>query len=166
MYLLAKKRRSRQRERTEIPNSSLCSVPTEDEAPRDHLRASAKTRETVALPLVAAWRRVVRFANGYQDSAVSARRNPVQEFTLGWNDYTTGGSPCLSTVNAQGEKCVVFPGATPIIGKADQLTGTGTVTVPASLLLQLSGTDTDGRPLEQPAVKGGALLQRDGVLVR
>ena len=37
---------------------------------------------------------VCRFANGYQDSAASARWNPVSGFTFGWNDYTLGGSPC------------------------------------------------------------------------
>jgi hypothetical protein len=97
---------------------------------------------------------VWRFANGYQDSAVSARWNPVSGFTFGWNDYTTGGTPCEGVTNAQGEKCVVFPGSTPVSGKVDQATGTITLTVPASFLRQLSGTDANGRPLEQPATKG------------
>jgi hypothetical protein len=97
---------------------------------------------------------VWRFANGYQDSAVSARWSPVSGFTFGWNDYTTGGTPCAGVTNAQGEKCVVFPGNTPVAGKVDQATGTITVTVPASVLRQLSGADANGRPLEQPAAKG------------
>jgi len=95
-----------------------------------------------------------RFANGYQDSAVSARWNPVQGFTFGWNDYTTGGTPCLGVTNAQGEKCVVYPGSTPVTGKVDQAAGTITLTVPKTSLRQLSGADADGRPLEQPAAKG------------
>src|SRR5205814_5534408 len=53
---------------------------------------------------------VWKFANGYQDSAASARWSPVSGFTFGWNDYATGGTPCESATNAQGEKCVVFPG--------------------------------------------------------
>ena len=97
---------------------------------------------------------VWRFANGYQDSAASMRWNPLQGFTFGWNDYTTGGSPCLSTTNAQGEKCVVYPGGQPLQGTVDQLTGTITLTVPKSYLRQLGGADADGRPLEQAAAKG------------
>jgi hypothetical protein len=97
---------------------------------------------------------VWRFANGYQDSAASMRWNPLQGFTFGWNDYTTGGSPCLSTANAQGEKCVVYPGGQALQGTVDQLTGTITLSVPKSYLRQLSGTDADGRPLQQAAAKG------------
>jgi hypothetical protein len=97
---------------------------------------------------------VWRFANGYQDSAVSARWNPVQGFTYGWNDYTLGGTPCTGATDAQGEKCVVYPGGTPVQGKVDQATGTITLTVPLSVLRQLSGADSYGRPTEQPAGKG------------
>jgi hypothetical protein len=97
---------------------------------------------------------VWRFANGYQDSAASARWNPVSGFTFGWNDYTLGGSPCVSETSAQGEKCVVYPGGQPLTGKVDQLTGTITLTVPRSYLRQLSGADANGRPLQQPAAAG------------
>jgi hypothetical protein len=97
---------------------------------------------------------VWRFANGYQDSAVSARWNPVSGFSFGWNDYTTGGSPCTGVTNAQGEKCVVYPGTQPVAGTVDQATGTITLTVPRSALRQLSGADANGRPLEQPAAAG------------
>jgi hypothetical protein len=97
---------------------------------------------------------VWRFANGYQDSAASARWNPLTGFTFGWNDYTLGGSPCVSDTSAQGEKCVVYPGSQPLTGKVDQATGTITLTVPRSYLRQLSGTDANGRPLEQPAAAG------------
>ena len=37
---------------------------------------------------------VLRFTNGYQDAAASARWNPVQGFTFGFNDFTTGATPC------------------------------------------------------------------------
>jgi hypothetical protein len=97
---------------------------------------------------------VWRFANGYQDSAASARWSPVTGFTFGWNDYTLGGSPCVSTTAAQGEKCVVYPGNQPLTGQVDQASGTLTLTVPRSYLRQLSGADADGRPLEQPAAAG------------
>jgi hypothetical protein len=99
---------------------------------------------------------VWRFANGYQDSAASARWNPVTGFSFGWNDYTLGGAPCATATGtgAASEKCVVFPGNQPLTGKVDQASGTITLTVPRSYLRQLSGADADGRPLEQPAAAG------------
>jgi hypothetical protein len=99
---------------------------------------------------------VWRFANGYQDSAASARWNPLTGFSFGWNDYTLGASPCAGATSAAGqsEKCVVFPGNQPLTGKVDQATGTITLTVPRTYLRQLSGADADGRPLEQPAAVG------------
>jgi len=97
---------------------------------------------------------VWRFANGYQDAAASARWSPLTGFTFGWNDYTTGGTPCEGVTNAQGEKCEVFPGNQPLTGKVDAVAGTITLTVPRSYLRQLSGADADGRPLEQSAAKG------------
>jgi hypothetical protein len=97
---------------------------------------------------------VWRFANGYQDSAASARWSPLTGFTFGWNDYTTGGSPCVGATNAQGEKCVVYPGGTPVTGTVDQAAGTITLLIPKSSLRRLSGTDADGRPLEAPAASG------------
>jgi hypothetical protein len=99
---------------------------------------------------------VWRFANGYQDSAASARWNPVTGFSFGWNDYTLGGTPCATATGtaAASEKCVVFPGNQPLTGKVDQATGTITLTVPRTYLRQLSGADAAGRPLEQPAAAG------------
>jgi hypothetical protein len=41
-----------------------------------------------------------------------------------------------------------------VAGKVDQAAGTITLTVPATVLRQLSGADANGRPLEQPAAKG------------
>jgi hypothetical protein len=101
---------------------------------------------------------VWRFANGYTDSAASARWNPAQGFTFGWNDYTNGTAPCVGATNVDGEeKCVVYPGGKPLTGKVDQLAGTITLTVPASYLRQLTGADAYGRPLEQAAAKGSRL---------
>src|SRR5439155_24056430 len=97
---------------------------------------------------------VWRFTNGYQESAASARWSPATGFTFGWNDYATGGTPCEGVTNAQGEKCVVYPGNQPLAGSVDPLTGTIKLVVPRSYLRQLSGADAAGRPLEQPAAKG------------
>jgi hypothetical protein len=93
-----------------------------------------------------------RFTNGYTDSAVSARWNPAQGFTFGFDDYTTGGGLCDSLV--PGEKCQVYPGAKPIQGSVNQLAGTITLVVPRSYLRQLSGTDAAARPVELPAGTG------------
>ena len=108
---------------------------------------------------------VWRFANGYQDSAASARWNPVSGFTFGWNDYTTGSTPCVAGTSTE-EKCVVYPGNQPLTGTVDQATGTITLTVPASYLRQLGGADA-ARPAGRAAgCSRRSLLRRNGVLVR
>jgi hypothetical protein len=93
-----------------------------------------------------------RFTNGYTDSAASARWDPVSGFTFGFDDYTTGGSPCESLV--PGEKCQIYPGTKALTGKVDAASGTITLTVPGSYLRQLSGADASGRPLESAAGAG------------
>lgn len=95
---------------------------------------------------------VWRFTNGYTDSGASASWNPVTGFTFAYDDYTTGGGVCESVV--PGEKCQVYPGKTAIQGSADPLTGTIKLVVPRPVLRQLSGTDSAGRPVEQPAAAG------------
>lgn len=108
--------------------------------------------DTGGLSLLWVW----RFANGYQDSAASVRWNPAQGFTFGWNDYAVGSMPCVGATNGVNdeEKCVVYPGDKPLTGTVDQLTGTMTLTIPASYLRQLSGADAAGRPLEAAAAPG------------
>lgn len=97
---------------------------------------------------------VFRFTNGYQDGAASARYNPVQGFTFGYNDYTTADTPCAASAGAT-EKCLAYPGDTPIQGAVDQATGTIRLSVPRYLLRQLSGpTGEEQRPAETPAVVG------------
>ena len=97
---------------------------------------------------------VFRFTNGYQDAAASARWNPVPGFTFGYNDYTLGGTPCESPAGS-GEKCILYPGGTPIQGQVDQTTGTIRLSVPRSLLRALSGGTGPGqRPSELPAIVG------------
>jgi uncharacterized repeat protein (TIGR01451 family) len=98
---------------------------------------------------------VFRFTNGYQDAAASARWNPAQGFTFGYNDYTTGSTPCESSGPVTNEKCIVYPGSTPIQGSVRQSMGEITLTVPASLLRALSGPTGPGqRPSEVPATAG------------
>jgi hypothetical protein len=98
-----------------------------------------------------------RFSNGYQDAAAAARWNPVQGFTFGFNDYTTGLTPCAAAGPAatQSEKCVLYPGGQPIAGDVNQVTGTIRLSVPRFLLHALSGPTGDGqRPAEVPATVG------------
>jgi hypothetical protein len=97
---------------------------------------------------------VFRFTNGYQDAAASARWNAGQGFTFGYNDYTTGSTPCASGSN-NSEKCIVYPGNTPIQGSVDQATGTIKLSLPPELLRALSGPTGPGqRPSEVPATVG------------
>jgi uncharacterized repeat protein (TIGR01451 family) len=94
---------------------------------------------------------VLRFTNGYQDAAASARWSPGGGFTFGYNDYTTGSAQCGST----GEKCLQYPGGTPIQGTVNQSSGTIRFSVPKSLLRALSGGTGPGqRPTESPASVG------------
>jgi uncharacterized repeat protein (TIGR01451 family) len=98
---------------------------------------------------------VFRFTNGFQDAAASARWNAAQGFTFGYNDYTTGSAPCESSGPATNEKCILYPGSTPIQGAVRQSMGEITLTVPASLLRALSGPTGPGqRPSEVPATAG------------
>ncbi|HEX7298419.1 MAG TPA: sialidase family protein [Solirubrobacteraceae bacterium] len=96
---------------------------------------------------------LLRFTNGYQDAAASARWNPAEGFTFGFNDYTTGQSPCVSG-DQSGEKCVLYPGGTQIQGKVDQAAGTIRLSVPRSLLHALGPADANGRPTQVAATAG------------
>jgi hypothetical protein len=113
--------------------------------------------DTGSQSLVWVW----RFGNGYTDAGASAAWNPATGWTFGFDQYATGGGVCDSAV--PGEKCQVYPQGTAISGTADPLTGTITLVVPKSLLRQLSGTDSAGRPLEAPADTGSRFY--DGTAV-
>jgi hypothetical protein len=98
-----------------------------------------------------------RFTNGYQDAAAAARWNPVQGFTFGYNDFTTGITPCAPAgpASSASEKCVLYPGDQPIDGDVNQATGTIRLSVPRSLLRALQGpTGHEQRPDEVPATVG------------
>jgi hypothetical protein len=101
---------------------------------------------------------VWRFTNGYQDVAAAARWNPVQGFTFGYNDFTTGITPCAPAGpgSAASEKCILYPGDQPIEGDVNQTTGTIRLSVPRSLLRGLSTTNLGSgqRPSEVPAGVG------------
>ncbi len=97
---------------------------------------------------------VWRFTNGYQDAAAAVRWNAAQGFTFGYNDFTTGTSPCLGG-DTGGDKCILYPGDQPIEGDVNQTTGTIRLSVPRSLLRALSGPTGPGqRPSEVPAMVG------------
>ncbi len=110
---------------------------------------------TGSLSLLWVW----RFTNGYQDGAASARWNPLQGFTFGYNDYTVAATPCASgPASVVSEKCIVYPGDQPIQGDVNQATGTIRLSVPRFLLRALSGPTGSGqRPAEVPATAGSRL---------
>jgi hypothetical protein len=96
-----------------------------------------------------------RFTNGYQDVGAAARWNAVQGFTFGYNDFTTGSAPCATTGPVTTEKCIVYPGDTPIMGDVDQAKAVIRLNIPRFLLRGLSGTTGPGqRPSEVPAGVG------------
>ena len=98
---------------------------------------------------------VFDFVNGFQASAASARWNPAQGFTFGFNNYTTGSTPCATTGPVTNEKCVIYPGTTPITGQVQRGMGQIVLTVPGSLLRALSGPTGPGqRPTEVAATAG------------
>jgi hypothetical protein len=98
-----------------------------------------------------------RFTNGYQDGAASASWSPTNGWQFGFDDYTTGGTPCSTATGAASEKCQVYPQAKPIFGQVNVAAGTITLTVPLDYLRQLGPNDKDGRPTETKAGAGARL---------
>jgi hypothetical protein len=95
-----------------------------------------------------------RFTNGHQDAAASAAWSPATGFTFGFDQYTTGSTPCASALGNASEKCQVYPQAQAIQGSVDQRNGTITLVVPRSVLKAFTGVDAAGRPVEGAAAKG------------
>jgi hypothetical protein len=94
---------------------------------------------------------IFRFTNGYRDVAASARYNPGDGFTFGYNGYETNSGQCGSS----GDKCLVFPGELPIKGKVDQKKGRIVLSVPRKYLKGLIGpTGPNERPTETKAHVG------------
>ncbi|MES2683222.1 MAG: sialidase family protein [Pseudomonadota bacterium] len=106
---------------------------------------------------------IFRFQGGFKHSAVSARWNPVQGFSYGFNDYEgteteCGGAPTPEEVGQGG--CVYYRGGTAVQGKVDQATGTIQMTVPMALIKALDNAD-GGRgeyPVERAAQAGDRLF--------
>jgi hypothetical protein len=93
-----------------------------------------------------------RFTNGWQDTAAVAKWSQATGFSFGYDPYTTDPGTCGGS--GPGGKCEIYPGATPIAGSVDQAAGTITLTVPATVLHPLAGTDGDGRPTQGAAAVG------------
>ena len=93
-----------------------------------------------------------RFVNGFQPAAAVAKYDG-SAFTFGFDDYTVASTQCGSS---QGPKCEIYPGATEIKGKVDQVRGTITLSVPRKLLHPLKGTTGPGERPSQKAA-GGAV---------
>jgi hypothetical protein len=100
---------------------------------------------------------VWRFTNGHTDVAATARWNAAQGFSFGYNDFTTGVTPCAPAGpgSSASEKCILYPGDQPIQGDVNQSTGTIRLSVPRYLLRALSGPTGPGqRPTEVGAIVG------------
>ncbi len=97
---------------------------------------------------------IFRYVDGFQSSAATARWNPIEGFSFGHNGYETTSVGCGST----GEKCLVYPGNTPIKGKVDRARDRIRLTVPRHLLVALAGSTGPGqRPKEVPAKPGSRI---------
>jgi hypothetical protein len=108
---------------------------------------------TQSLSLLWVW----RFTNGHTDVAAAARWSLAEGFTFGYNEFTTGLTPCAPAGpgSAASEKCILYPGDQPIEGDVDQSTGTIRINVPRHVLRALSGpTGPEQRPVEVPATAG------------
>ncbi|MES2883302.1 MAG: sialidase family protein [Pseudomonadota bacterium] len=106
---------------------------------------------------------IFRYQGGFKQSAVSARWNPAQGFSYGFNDYegteTECGGPATPAEVGQGG-CVYYRGGTPVQGKVDQATGTIQMTVPMALIKALDNAD-GGRgeyPVERAAQAGDRMF--------
>ena len=79
----------------------------------------------------------------------------MQGFTFGYNDYSVATTPCAADAAGASEKCLTYPGDTPIQGAVDQASGTIKLSVPRYLLRALSGgTAHMQRPAEVAATVG------------
>ncbi len=106
----------------------------------------------------------LRFVNGFQPSAVTARYNPTSttKWTFKYNDYDTLVGECIAAPSTGDDKCLSFGAVGKAIkGSVNQATGVITMTVPAKfssglrLLTALSGGEGDQqRPHLVQAVSG------------
>ena len=106
----------------------------------------------------------LRFVNGFQPSAVTARYNPssTPQWTFKYNDYDTLSGECLAAPSTGDDKCLAFgTKGQPLKGSVNRTTGVITMTVPAKfsggrrLLVALSGSEgPNQRPSLVQAVSG------------
>ena len=106
---------------------------------------------------------IFRFQGGYKQSAVSARWNPAQGFSYGFNNYTGTATECggPGTPEAAGQDgCVYYPGDTAVPGKVNQETGTIQITVPLALLKALDKPEgaRGEYPVERAAAAGDRMF--------
>ena len=103
---------------------------------------------------------IFRYVDGYRYAAASARWNPAEGFTFGFNDYVATASECGSPSTPENpaqanDQCLQYPGNVPIDGAVDQEAGTIELTVPLELLQALEGGEGPGeQPVEVPAEPG------------
>lgn len=106
---------------------------------------------------------IFRFQGGYRQSAVSARWNPVQGFSYGFNDFAGTATDCMTPATPAEvgqDGCLMYPGGTALQGSVDQATGTIQITVPLALLKALDKPE-GGRgeyPVARAAVAGDRLF--------
>jgi hypothetical protein len=95
---------------------------------------------------------VLRFANGFQPSAVVARYSPSNGWSFKYNDYDTLNTECLALPSTSSDKCLAFGvRGTTLRGSVNAGTGTITMSVPPrfpggrSLLVALAGGQGPGQ---------------------
>jgi hypothetical protein len=103
----------------------------------------------------------LRFANGFQPSAVVARYSLLDGWTFVFNSHEQMLSQCLAPPSSSQEKCLAFGvDGTPLQGTVDVPSGTITISVPTiaagqQLLFGLAGGQGAGqRPHQVPATTG------------
>lgn len=85
-----------------------------------------------------------RFLNGYQPVGVSAAWSPAAGFTYGYDGYKTASTQA-GQADPTAEKIIVWPQATELAGTVNQDSGIIQISVPRSLLKELTGPTTNGK---------------------
>jgi hypothetical protein len=103
----------------------------------------------------------LRFANGFQPSAVVARYSPVTGWSFVFNSHAQMLSQCLAPPSSSQEKCLAYGvSGTPLAGTVDPAHGTITIPVPPDaggqrLLIGLAGGQGAGQRPHEVAAKVG-----------
>jgi hypothetical protein len=106
---------------------------------------------------------VLRFANGFQPSAVTARYSPTHGWSFKYNDYDTLNTECLALPSTSSDKCLAFGvRGTTLRGRVNAGAGTITMSVPPkfpggrALLVALAGGQGPGQRPHQVQATSGA----------